>query len=157
MLGPVTFNIYVNDMPVQVNNPVFQFTDDLKIFRVIHNVEDFQQLQNDINKSVAWVNKWQLKFKISIILCYLLHLGKSHGYGECNIQGITITSTDTIKDLGVIIDNNLKFHAHTESVTSKANRTLTNIRKIFQFKNNHIFITLYKTLVRPVIEYGNSI
>jgi len=73
-----------------------------------------------------------------------LHLGKPHGYGEYNIQGIAITSTDTIKDLGV---NNLKFHAHTESVTSKANRTLAIMHKTFQFTDNHMFTTLYKTLV----------
>ena len=69
-------------------------------------------------------------------------------YGEYNIiEGITITSADTIKDLGVIIDNNLKFHTHTESVTSKANRTLAIMHKIFEFTDNHMFITLYKTLV----------
>ena len=104
---------------------------------------------------VAIHNKWQLKFNIS--KCYLLHLGKSHRYGEYNIQGIAIISTDTIKDLGVIIDNNLKFHAHTESVTFKANRTFAIIRKTFKFTDNHMFITLYKTLVRPVIEYANSV
>jgi len=30
------------------------------------------------------------------------------------------------------------------------------MRKTFQFTNNQMFVTLYKTMVRPVIEYGNS-
>ena len=155
VLGPLLFNIYVNDMPTQVSSSVLQFADDLKMFRVIDNAQDFQLLQNDINKLVDWANKWQLKFNIS--KCYILHLGKPHGYGEYNIQGTNITSTDKIKDLGVIIDSNLKFHDHVNSVICKANRTLGIIRKTFQFTDNQMFVTLYKTMVRPVIEYGNFI
>ena len=52
-------------MPIQTDSPVLQFADNLKMFRVIRNVQDFQQLQNDINKLVAWANKWQLKFNNS--------------------------------------------------------------------------------------------
>jgi len=81
VLGPLHFNIYVNDMPVQVNSPVLQFADDLKMFHVIHNVEDFHQLQGDIYKLVAWANKWRLKFNISTC-----HLSKPQGYGEYNIR-----------------------------------------------------------------------
>ena len=55
VLGPLLFNIYVNDMPIQVSSSVLQFTDDLKMFHMIYNA---QQLQNDINKLVNWANKW---------------------------------------------------------------------------------------------------
>jgi len=44
VLGPLLFNIYVNDMPTQVSSSVRQFADDLKMFRVIHNAQDFQLL-----------------------------------------------------------------------------------------------------------------
>jgi len=65
-----------------------------------------------------------------------------------------LTSTDKIKDLGVIIDSNLD---HVNSVISKANQTLGIICKTFQFTDNQMFVTLYKTMVRPVSEYGNSV
>ena len=68
-LGPLLFNIYVNDMPTQVSIFVLQFTDDLKMFQAIDNVQDFHLLQNDIIKLVDRANKWQLKFKIS--KCYI--------------------------------------------------------------------------------------
>ena len=155
VLGPLSFNIYDNDIPIQVSSSVLQFADDLKMFRVIQDAQDFQQLQDDINKLLAWANKWQLRFNTS--KCFLLHLGPPHEYGEYNIQGTIISSCDTIKDLGVLIDDNLKFHSHATSVISKANRTLASIRKTFHFTDNHMFVTLYKSLVRPVIEYGNII
>jgi len=58
VLGPLLFNIYVNDTPTQFSSSVLQFVDEFKIFRVIHNAQDFQLLQNDINKLVNWANKW---------------------------------------------------------------------------------------------------
>ena len=33
VLGPVLFNIYVNDMPLHVNSVLLQFADDAKMFR----------------------------------------------------------------------------------------------------------------------------
>lgn len=38
VLGPILF---VSDTPSIVNSPVFQFADDVKMFRTIRSVEDF--------------------------------------------------------------------------------------------------------------------
>ena len=113
------------------------------------------QLQQDINNLVAWANKWQLNFNVS--KCHLLHFGKPHNYGSYSINGIQISPNDSIKDLGVIVDNQLKFHEHADSVVTKANRTLAIIRKSFNFTDKTMFLSLYKSLVRPIIEYGNAI
>jgi len=55
------------------------------------------------------------------------------------VQGTIISSSDTIKDLAIHIDSNLKFHLHTASVISKANHTLAIIHKCFHFTDNHMF------------------
>ena len=41
VLGPLQFNIYI---AFQVNSTILQFADDLKMFLVIHDVTDFNQL-----------------------------------------------------------------------------------------------------------------
>ena len=75
VLGPILFNIYVCDMPSIVNSPVFQFTDDVKMFRTIRTVEDFSQLQHDINLLFECSKKWQLNtvkngYLLQHSLCY---------------------------------------------------------------------------------------
>ena len=52
-----------------------------------------------------------------------------------------------MRDLGVIIDSDVKFHSHVNSAVSKANRILSLIRKSF-------VNLVYKTLVRPLLAYG---
>ena len=155
VLGPILFNMYVSDMPLIVNSLIVQFSDDVKMFRTIVTVNDFLQLQQDINLLYEWSRKWQLKFNIS--KCYLLHLGKPHEFGECTIDGTVIKTYDVVKDLGVQIDMELKFHDHTTVATKKANHLLAIIRKTFQHFDKVTLINLYKTYVRPVIEYGNVI
>ena len=58
-----------------------------------------------------------------------------------------------VKDLGVQIDSKLKFHNHTTVVTKKANRLVAIIWKTFQHFDKVMLINLYKTFVRPVLEY----
>ena len=45
----------------------------------------------------------------------------------------------------------------TDIVTSKANRTLGLIHKVFECKDSDIIIKLYKSLVQPLLEYNNVI
>ena len=61
------------------------------------------------------------------------------------------------KDLGVIIDQDLKFHRQTAAAVKKANVALGLIKRSFVFLNNEIMPLLFKSLVRPHLEYGNVI
>ena len=61
------------------------------------------------------------------------------------------------KDNGVIVDNELTFHKHTESTIKKANAILGLIKKSFVSSDKYSRPLLYKSLVRPHLEYGNVI
>ena len=116
---------------------------------------DFQQLQADFNSFVNWSIKWQLRFNMS--QCNLLHLRPLHSYGEYNINGVVVSPSNLVKDLGVLIDNKFKFHNHSSVVASKTNRMLAFISKSFQYKDGNILLNLYKSFIRPIIEHGTSI
>ena len=60
-----------------------------------------------------------------------------------------------LKDLGVIVDNHLTFTNHIVEKTNKANQIMVLIWGILVFLDKHNFGLLYRSLVRPHIEYGN--
>ena len=62
VLGPTLFNVYVSDMPLIVNSSIVQFTDDVKMFRTINTIDEFHQLQRDINVLSEWAKNgsWSL-------------------------------------------------------------------------------------------------
>ena len=68
-----------------------------------------------------------------------------------------IDSVGSQKDLGILFDHQLKFHSHTIDVTAKANRLLGLIRRSFDHLDSDMLIKLFVTLVRPTLEYCNSV
>ena len=123
----------INDILSLIDSQALMFADDTKVFK---SRADFLQFQEDINHLLAWSLKWQLKFNIS--KCYVLHLGPSHSYGDYYLDGNVITACNAVKDLGVTVDNCLKFHDHTNLTITKTNRTLGLINKIFQYRESDI-------------------
>jgi hypothetical protein len=68
-----------------------------------------------------------------------------------------LTDCDEEKDLGVIFDKNLKFDKQVESSVQKANKMLGIIKRSFTYLDEDMFLRLYKSLIRPHLEYGNVI
>jgi len=64
---------------------------------------------------------------------------------------------DQVKDLGIIISSDLKCSQQCLYACNKANKVLGMIRRTITNKEPRIMLSLYKTLVRPHVEYCNSV
>ena len=72
-----------------------------------------------------------------------------------NFEDIETASEE--KDLEVTFQQDLKFSSHIAEKVYKANNTLSLIVRTFDYIEKASFILLYKSLVRPRVEYGNTI
>ena len=155
VLGPILFTMFVNDLPLVVSSPVYMFADDTKIFCVVRTSEDYSVLQHDLDLLYEWSICWQLKF--NILKCKHMHLGPMHHYGSYYLDGTVIDNIDSYKDLGIILDHQLKFHLHTTEVVVKANRLLGLIKKSFDYLDSDMLTKLFTAFVRPTLEYSNAV
>ena len=73
------------------------------------------------------------------------------------MKGQQLEQVDEEKDLGVLIDNELKFHKQTAMAIKKGKSVLGLIKKSFAVIDKRTLPLLYKALVRPHLEYGNVI
>ena len=73
------------------------------------------------------------------------------------MAGVELQITPCEKDLGVYIDNKLKFHDHVAHAVNKGNRMLGLIKNTFSCLDKETIPKLHKALVRPHLEYGNVI
>ena len=71
--------------------------------------------------------KWQLYFNTD--KCKSLHVGRTNKRQVYQMNGNSLVMEE--KDLGVIIDHELKFHQQTAASVKKANRVLGLIKKSF--------------------------
>ena len=72
-------------------------------------------------------------------------------------RNTNIEKVSSGKDLGVIIDQALNFSEHINSKVNKANRNLGMIFRTFTYMDKEIFLNLYKSLVRPHLEYAVTV
>ena len=155
VLGPLFFAIFINDLPSLLRNKVLLFADDTKIYSSISRANPISSLQDDINACIEWSVMWQLPFNIS--KCKILHIGQFNPRYCYNMDGMDIVKVNEEKDLGVLIDCNLKFHSQCSAVVNKANRLLGLIKQTFSDISVDSFTCLYKSIVRPILEYGNLV
>ena len=160
VLGPTLFIYFINDLPnVVKNNNVKIFADDTKVYRNINNTEDNLCLQRAIDDMFLWTQQWLLKFNKE--KCKVLHLGKNNPNYKYSIgtedEKIILDTTDLEKDLGVHIDPNLDFKNHIKTIVKKASFLTHKILKNFTYRDSNILVPLFKTLVRPILEYGNTV
>ncbi|XP_043246619.1 uncharacterized protein LOC122394102 [Amphibalanus amphitrite] len=66
--------------------------------------------------------------------------------------GRSCTATEE-KDLGVIVDAELKFRRQAAAAVNKASRVMAVIRRSFSLLDKMTLPILFKTLVRPLLEY----
>ena len=68
-----------------------------------------------------------------------------------------IQQTASERDLGVQIDDQLRFHHHTAAVLKKCKSIVAVITRSFICPNRKIITMLHKALIRPTMEYGNNV
>ena len=155
VIGPILFVIFINDVPTQViHNFCKLFADDCKLFGpVISSGENL--VQSDLAKLEQWSKIWQLPFNAK--KCKVMHFGYNNPKREYTLNGQVLESTEAEKDLGVMVDDKLKFHIHTAFAVKKANQMLGVIKRTYVTRDAVTIPTLYKSMVRPHLEYGNAI
>ena len=160
VLGPVLFLIFINDLPLDVISPINLFADDSKVFsrivsdknKKLSGTQDGHDiLQRDLDNIKEWADKWQMKFNVE--KCKVMHLGGSNPRHSYSMDGIELATTSEEKDLGILVDEELKFDRHIRAIVGKANRVLGMIKIGFSCFDKVMFKNLYPVLVRPLLEY----
>jgi len=151
VLGPILFIIYINDMDVNIVNKFWKFADDSKMLGKVGSEQDIVTLKNNLQKLIDWSDRWQMPFNIN--KCKVLHMGISNPLIEYEIKGEKIQVVEQEIDLGVIIKDNLKRDARCTKAAKKGNQILGLIFRTFVCKDKKILLSLYKSLVRPHLDY----
>ena len=85
------------------------------------------------------------------------HKKKSQYIMSVDQNPTEVTQVTSEKDLGVIFDEKLIFRDHISKKAALANRNLGLIFRSFTYIDKAMFLNLYKSLVRPHLEYATSV
>jgi hypothetical protein len=152
VIGPILFLIYINDIKRELKSRVSIFADDTKILHIVDTEEDRVEVEQDLIAMQNWADQNKMKFNID--KCSVMHCGYSNKRNNYTMYGKELRKTDCEKDLGVLIDSDMKFASQIAAQTKKAYKVLGMIKRNFECTNGAIFQILYSTLVRPHLEYA---
>ena len=160
VMGPLLFLLYIEDLLKLLNQNfpsinAYAFADDLKILG-----SDRNTLQQALDEIIIWTQNWQLKIqhsKSEYITFKTPHTHSPDINHTYNINNNTFAKTDIVKDLGLYLTNNLTWTQYINKIHHKSNSLGHIILKSFSSQQPSLYIQLYKTYVRPLLEYNVSI
>jgi len=160
VLGPALFVLYINDLPDKIYSNVKMFADDTKIYKKIKTNEDANELQESMNQISEWCEKWGMGLHPD--KCKVMKIGNRQKHNVtyniiANNQLIPIAEAEEEKDLGVIVDSKISFKKHINEKCKKARQLTMLIRRSFEYLSPEVFRKLYIAIVRPHLEYAQSI
>ena len=161
ILGPLLFNIYINDIinATKILKTIL-FADDSCFYYTHKNVID---LINVINNELVLINDWFISNKLT------LNIKKSHCIIfkrklniPSNLPKITISNNnlefvDDTLFLGIIIQCDLKWTLHIQSIKNKLNKYSSIIYQTRHSLDSNSLKLIYKSLVQSCLNYGNVI
>ena len=158
VLGPLFYLAYTNDLLNTLSSEkdltFYAYADDLKLSST--NTTTLQQTLNVIEK---WSKLWQLKIQPTksehIIFNPPRHNSASNP--TYYLENKPIPKTNVVRDLGIFITNDLKWETQINKIYSKAIVLVYTILRSFRTANANTYVKLFKTYIRPLMEYNHII
>ena len=151
VLGPVLLVIFIDDIDVNIRSIVLKFADDTKLVAKVGSEEDREVLRGDLIGLFGWSQDWQMLFNLD--KCAVMHFGFNNIGENVELGGKILASHTSERDLGVIVQSNLKVDMQCNKAASEANKRLGMIKRNFRFKSRSVMLPLYKSIVRPHLDY----
>ncbi len=159
VLGPFLFIIFINDLPKHIQDCILKlFADDCKIyfaFKMAGLNSNPNALQIALNNMSEWADGSQMK--IQPPKCGILHIGKNNPKMSYTFGNQDIPNVESVRDLGVLMNANLSFDQHIETIAKGANVTANLILRMFKCKKHDFMMQMFNTFVRPKLEYASQI
>ena len=160
--GPLLFLVYINDLQTDIKSQVKFFADDTMIFSVVRDpLVSANELNQDLISINNWAHQWKMAFnpdptkQATEIL--FSRKKKSIKHPDLIFNGTPVSRVKEHKHLGLILQNNLSFEKHLNEKMIKAKRNIGIMKHLNKFLPLKTLTQMYKTLVRPHLDYCDII
>jgi hypothetical protein len=160
VLSPKLFALYINDIPRTDRTCTALYADDTAIYAHSHHAEVAnKQVQLHLNRILTYFDKWKIKLnetKTETIL-FRRKFTKVKIFTLLTINNHKINTTNSVKYLGMHLDQRLNFHKHVHETLKKTIYASKNLYSLLA-KNSQLTQKnkrlIYLTLIRPIITYA---
>ena len=147
VLGPLLFNIYINDLFYNLaNTHSCNFADDTTLNAFSKSLKDLlQNLEYDTLSAIMWFEDNFMKLNKD--KCHFLVSGITHEHLFAKVGDELIWESADEKLLGVTIDKNLNFNAHLSILCKKVGQKVTALARVAKLPSFDKKRTLLKAFI----------
>ena len=165
VLGPLLFNIYVNDLPKVISNEKIKlFADDTNLFVFAKDLNSLEIKVNDcILKMEQWFNSNVLTVNVAKTCFSLFNSSCYSSNNDINVvlNGAAVTRVDKCLYLGLNIDEKLKWDVHIDSIYDSLIKYTSIFYKLRltlppSALKNMYFALIHSKLLYGIEVYGNA-
>ena len=154
ILGPLLFNIFVNDFLYSLkHSEISNYADDNTMYCIGKDKERINSLlEQDFQLAAEWF------YKNGMVLnpdkCHYMCLGSNvDGTEELNSLSYKLNNSKEEKMLGIVIDRNLKFENHIDSICRKASQKLSALNRISPYLDINKRKIIYNSMIKSQFSY----
>ena len=164
VLGPILFILYINHVTHNLTCKFKIFADDIKIY-YSYKAEDAHIAQTTIQRNIDILirtsDSWNLVINQS--KCTVMRFAPRNsalpvsGVSPYEVNNSILSFAETHGDLGIQIDNTLKFHSYIRRKVNSVSALTNNILSSTLCRDREFIINIYTSHVRPLLEYGSPV
>ena len=154
VLGPILFLAYVNDISRNMESTIRLFADECVIYTTIIKPEDMDKLQRDLDRLGEWATENAMKINPGKSKAIRFTRARTTVSLSYSLMGKIIPQTSSCKYLGIILRSDLSWADQVNYTVKKAWKALHFTMRILKKGNSNTRSLAYRSLVRPILEYG---
>ena len=153
VLGPLLFNIYLNDLFLLLNDiEISNYADDTTLYACDDNLERvLQKLEVNSELAIFWFENNFMTLNTD--KCKLVISGLKYEYTWAKIGTDIIWESNEVDLLGITLDSELKFDKHINNICTKANRKLTILGRMSKYLSEN----KRKFFIKPFLKVNLNI
>ena len=138
------------------------FADDTSLFSKVYDIHNSASKRNDNPEKISyWAYQWKMQFnsdpkKQAHEVSFSRKTSSNNlSHPPIKFNKIDISECPDQKHLGIVLDSKLNFNAHVDQKIKTRNRIIGLIRRLSVTLPRNALLTIYKTFVRPHLDYGD--
>ena len=162
ILGPLLFLIYINDLETNIKSNINFFADDTMLYSIVKDPNlSAIDLNHDLDVINKWAHQWKFEFNPDPLkqATEVLFSCKNNAPNHPQIifNETVVAKASEQKHLGLTLESNLSFKKHLSEKIKKAKKHIGIIKHLSRFLPLKTLDHIYKTLVRPHLDYCDVI